>query len=56
MRRYIFDIPTRVDIPGNQSNQMGGVLFKVMDCRIVVSEFEVQSRIYVHFRTNALRK
>ena len=26
------------------------------DCRIEVSEFELQSRYYVHFRTNTLRK
>ena len=27
-----------------------------MDCGIVVSEFELQSRYYVHFRTNTLGK
>ena len=27
-----------------------------MDCEIVVSEFEIQSRYYVHFRTNTLGK
>ena len=31
-----------------------GVMVKVMDCGIVVSEFELQSRYYVHFRTNTL--
>ena len=30
-----------------------GVMVKVMDCRIVVSEFVLQSRYYVHFRTNS---
>ena len=29
-----------------------GVMVKAMDCGIVVSEFELQSRYYVHFRTN----
>ena len=29
---------------------------KAIDCRIVVSEFELQSRCYVHFRANTLRK
>ena len=29
---------------------------KAMDCRIVVSEFELQSHYYVHFRTNTLWK
>ena len=29
-----------------------GVMVKAMDCRIVVSEFVLQSRYYVHFRAN----
>ncbi len=29
-----------------------GVMVKAMDCGIVVSEFELQSRYYVHFRAN----
>ena len=29
---------------------------KAMDCEIVVSEFELQSRYYVYFRTNTLGK
>ena len=33
-----------------------GVMVKAMDCRVVVSEFELQSRSYVHFRTNTLGK
>ncbi len=33
-----------------------GVMVKAMDCEIVVSEFEIQSRYYVHFRTNTLGK
>ena len=28
----------------------------VMDCDIVVNEFELQPRYYVHFRTNTCRK
>ena len=31
-----------------------GVMVKTLDCRIVVSEFELQSRYYDHFRTNTL--
>ena len=27
-------------------------MVKAMDCEIVVSEFEHQSRYYIHFRTN----
>ena len=34
----------------------GGVTVKAMDCWIVVSEFELQSRYYVHFQTNILGK
>ena len=33
-----------------------GVMVKAMDCRIVVCEFVLQSRYYVHFRTNTLGK
>ena len=33
-----------------------GVMVKAMDCRIVVSEFVLQSRYYVHFRSNTLGK
>ena len=33
-----------------------GVMVKAMDSEIVVSEFELQSRYYVHFRTNTLGK
>ena len=33
-----------------------GVMVKAMNCRIVVSEFVLQSRYYVHFRTNTLGK
>ena len=33
-----------------------GVIVKAMDCRIVVSEFELHSRYYVHFRANTLGK
>ena len=31
-------------------------MFKAMDCGIVVSEFELQLRYYVHFRANTLGK
>ena len=33
-----------------------GVMVKAMDCRIVVSEFVLQSRYYVHFQANTLGK
>ena len=33
-----------------------GVMVKVMSYEIVVSNFELQSRYYIHFQTNTLRK
>ena len=33
-----------------------GVVANVLDCDIVKSEFELQSRYYVHFLTNTLGK
>ena len=33
-----------------------GVMFKAMDCGIVVREFELQSHYYVHFRANTIGK
>ena len=33
-----------------------GVVANMLDCDIVVSEFELQSRYYVHLRTNTLGK
>ena len=39
------------------SNEIiGGVMVKAMDCGIVVSEFVLQSRYYVHIRANTLGK
>ena len=40
-------------------NSMGcprGVMVKAMNCGIVVREFVLQSRYYVHFRANTLGK
>ena len=33
-----------------------GVMFKALGCGIVVREFVLQSRYYVHFRANTLGK
>ncbi len=33
-----------------------GVMVKAMDCGILVSEFVLQSRYYVHFQANTLVK
>ena len=32
------------------------VMVKAIDCGIVITEFEFQSRRYIHFRTNTLGK
>ena len=37
-------------------NNYNGVMVKALDCEIVVSEFELQQRYYVHFQTNTIRK
>ena len=40
-----------------EPNLTGDVLgVKALGCRIIVSEFELQRRYYVQFRTNTLRK
>ena len=41
---------------GAYSTLTRGVMVKVMACGIVVSEFVLQSRYYVHFQANTLRK
>ena len=33
-----------------------GVIARVLDWNVVVSEFEIQSNYYVHFRTNIFGK
>ena len=33
-----------------------GLAANVLDCDIVLSEFELQYPFYIHFRTNALEK
>ena len=38
------------------SASLRGVVANVLDCDIIVSEFEIQSRYYVHFQINTLRK
>ena len=34
----------------------GGVMVRAMDCEVVISEFMLQSRYYVHSQTNTLEK
>ena len=52
----------KVKIGNSQQNNIKpgggprGVMVKVIDCGIVISEFELQLRYYVPFRTNTLGK
>ena len=56
----VFGIPQSSCLTGvSPSDWRGcprGVMVKAMDCGIVVSEFVLQSRYYVHFRANTLGK
>ena len=45
----------KYSIPNNRGCPRG-VMVKAMDCGIVVREFVLQSRYYVHFRANTLGK
>ena len=51
---------TKVIIQRNCSTSVQGcphgVMVKAIDCRIVVSEFVLHSRYYVHFHANTLGK
>ncbi len=46
----------RQDAEVRTSLQTRGVMVKAMNCGIVVREFVLQSRYYVHFRANTLGK
>ena len=43
-------------LPQIQRGRLHGVMVKAMDCGIVVCEFVLQSRYYIHFRANTLGK
>ena len=55
---YEYVTPQMVHIFSKSSSRgcPRGVLVKAMDCGIVVREFVLQSRYYVHFRANTLGK
>ena len=46
---------TSFSLTGHHANPRG-VMVKAMTCGIVVREFVLQSRYYVHFRANTLGK
>ena len=43
-------------VKNSSYQRISGVVVNVQDCDIVVSEFELNSHYYVHFRTNTLGK
>ena len=52
---YIY-IYTHTHINTYRRGYPRGKMVKAMDCGIVIHEFVLQSRYYVHFRTNTLGK
>ena len=48
----------RISIKKNNQTAGGlhGVMVKALDCGIIVSEFELQSRYYIHLQRNTLGK
>ena len=59
MMKYFYLIQRRVSNRFYHSEYWGcprGVMVKAMNCGIVVREFVLQSRYYVHFRANTLGK
>ena len=60
MFRVNEDPPSSHSIANWAINSFGGypcgVMVKAMDCGIVVREFVLESRYYVHFRANTLGK
>ena len=55
---YIYNQKTTIlyEFPSSRGGCPRGIMIKVLDWGIVVSEFELKSRYYVHFWTNTLRK
>ena len=59
MSSYVFYMYVNMDTHRHRQTERGcsrGVMCKAIDCGIVISEFELQSRYYVHFRTNTSGK
>ena len=56
---FLFFFPITLSLSPSSPQLWGcprGVMVKAMDCGIVVSEFVLQSRYYVHYRANTLGK
>ena len=54
--RLLHDIIKHLPLNGDVRGCPRGVMVKAMDCGIVVREFVLQSRCYIHFRANTLGK
>ena len=54
--KLLWDFDTQTDPLISGVGCPRGVMVKAMDCRIVVREFVLQSRYYIHFRANTLGK
>ena len=48
--------PNQNQAKPNQSRNLSGIMVNVQDFGLEVSEFELQTRYYVYFRTNTLVK
>ena len=60
-RHFLRDLFLLLNIQNTFSGNLAGgcprgVMVKAMDCGIVVREFVLQSRYYIHFRANTLGK
>ena len=55
LTEFLFEIFT-ISCSNYVQGCLSDVVAKVLDCKIVVCEFELQSRYYVHFRTKTFEK
>ena len=51
-----FSLYSSLSLSIKEERSSCGVVANVLDCDIVVSEFELQSRYYIPFQTNTLGK
>ena len=55
-RKLNFSTPPPCNLRSIFSGGLCGVMAKVLDCSLIVREFELQLRYYVYFPTNTLEK
>ena len=46
----------RTQFPNRKGGSSRGIVANMLNCNIVLSEFELQLCYYIHFQTNTLRK